>query len=181
MVGSLIPSVPVPNFLDLEQSIIPRERKKPVARKHGAAYEAFCRWAALPRKLRRPKTQEEFEKLWHLPANYVHHWKHREDFQAARLKYFWNWMFDRFPDVVYAIYQRALRKSSADARIFTELIGKKLETERPTPKISPFMMIGVAQEDITKLFIPKEYDKVVEKTVTLHKAKVEDAIEVESV
>lgn len=163
-------NLPIPDFLNVEKKLIPFERKRTME-KHEDAFKAFCRWAAQPEELRFPKTYKDFEIKWRLPKNYTHKWKEREDFQALRLKYFWNWMFDRFPDVVYAMYKRAIRSSSADARVFAELVGKKLETDKPVAQINPFVLVGVSQEKIDNLFVPKKYDEVMQKTIELGKAE----------
>lgn len=177
--------IPIPDFLQLGKKFDTRLRRRKKI-KHKSAYEAFCRWAALPQEVRKPATQSEFERIWKLPKGYISvKWKVREDFQAKRLKHFWNWMFDKFPDVVYSIYKRAVRNSSADARVFVEIIGKKLETDRPKSPVSPFFMIGVPQEKLDALFTPKEYDKAAEETINFYKKneKVENAeiIDVEKV
>jgi len=166
--------LPIPDFLNIDKKLIPQERHRAME-KHEDAYKAFCKWAALPQEVRIPQTQDEFEKKWMLPKGYTSKWKEKEDFQANRLKYFWNWMFDKFPDVVYAVYKRAIRNSARDATIFAQLIGKKLETEKPVAQINPFVLVGVPQERIDKLFVPKNYDKVYDKTIELNKSKAEEA------
>ena len=171
--------LPVLDFLEPSPRLRPEKRKAPITTKHSKAYLAFCKWSATPRDLRQPKTQLSFERKWHLPANYTQHWKEREDFQARRITYFWNWMFDRFPDVVYAIYRRAKRNSSTDAKIFADLIGKRLETEQPKVEMRPLILMGVPQERLDALFIPKAYDNAVQQTVSGMKAKVEEAEVVE--
>ena len=174
------PNLPIPDFLNLDKKLIPQQRHR-MMEKHEDAYNSFCKWAALPEDLRNPRTQQEFEHKWGLPKNYTSKWKEKEDFQATRLKHFWNWMFDKYPDVIYAIYRRAVRNSATDARIFAELVGKKLETERPVAQISPFILVGVPQEKLDSLFVPKSYDKVVSKTIELNKVRDADIIETEKI
>jgi hypothetical protein len=129
------------------------------SRKHDDAYEAYVKWAATPRSLREPKTAKEFEKIWHLPMAYTStSFTQRSDFQEKRMRFFWNWMYDRFPDVIYAVYRRAITNSTADARIFAEIIGKKLETDAPRAKMTPFVLVGVPQEKINELFVPENYE-----------------------
>ena len=128
--------------------------------KHKDAYEAYIKWAGTPRELREPKTIKEFEKLWHLPNTYVYgNFTNRSDFQERRMKFFWSWMFDRFPDVIYAVYRRAITNSTADAKIFAEIVGKKLETDAPRSKMTPFVLVGVPQEKINNLFVPEGYEE----------------------
>lgn len=128
--------------------------------KHDEAYEAFIQWSATPSKLREPKTMKEFEKVWKLPDRYTsNEFKRRADFHERRLKTFWDWMFDKFPDVIYAVYTRAITKSTADAKIFAELVGKRLEVDQPKSRMTPFVMVGVPQEKINNLFVPESYEE----------------------
>jgi len=166
--------IPLPDFLNVDKELVPRQRKRKKD-KHQDAYEEFCKWSATPKELREPKTQAEFASLWKLAPKYISNWKNNEDFQAKRLNYFWNWMFEKLPDVMYAIYRRAKRNSSADARIFTDIIGKRLETNAPKKEMTPFLMVGIPQDRVNNLFVPKGYDSAIKKTIELNKDKVEDA------
>lgn len=173
MAQTSLQGLPVPDFLNLDNKLIPkqRDRKKD---KHEEAYDAFCKWAAMPEEVRTPSTQVAFEKKWGLPRNYTSKWKEKEDFQAKRLKYFWNWMFDKFPDVVYAVYRRATRNSSSDAKIFAELVGKKLETDQPKTAMLPMIVMGVPQDKIDRLFTPQTIIDAADKTVkTIKKEEAE--------
>lgn len=127
-------------------------------------YDAYCKWLALPKDLRKPKKLYQFEDKWGLPRGYTQLFVEREDFQQRRLQYFWEWMMDLFPDVVYAIYKRATKNSSVDARAFAEIILKKLDVEKPRVQVSPMILMGVPQEKIDQLFIPKGYEDVKEIT-----------------
>lgn len=152
--------IPSPEFLRHEYAI----KKSPDSTliKHERAYEAFCRWSSLPKELRKPKTAKSFEEKWSLPRSYTEKFTQREDFRNKRLTYFWDWMMDNFPDVVYSMYKRAVsggKSSAADAKAFAELISKHLDIERPQTLIQPIALIGVPQEKIEKLFIPKGYEK----------------------
>ena len=136
-----------------------KPKKRMLTRKHAAAYSAFVKWSATPKAIRDPKSQADFEKRWSLPVNYTStFFKKREGYYDEQMKHFWTWMFDKFPDVVYAVYRRAVRNSTADAKIFTELIGKKIEESAPKRKIQPFMMIGIPQEKIDAMFVPESYE-----------------------
>ncbi len=171
-------SIPIPDFLNVEKKLIPQQRNRKME-KHKDAYEEFCKWAASPTELRDPSTQKEFESLWKLPRNYTSKWKEKEDFQAKRLNHFWNRLFDWYPDVVYAIYRRAKRNSTADAKVFSDIIGKRLEIDKPVGRMTPFVMVGVPQDKIDQLFIPQTYKKVTDQTIDLNKAEDGEVIEVE--
>ena len=67
-------------------------------------------------------------------------------------------MFDKFPDVIYAVYRRAVTNSTADARIFADIVAKKLDTDMPKTRMTPFVMVGIPQEKINDLFVPESYE-----------------------
>jgi hypothetical protein len=149
--------IPIPtNVSFLERAPEPRSAGEPLL-KHSEVYEKFCRWSALPKSSRKPKTIDMFEKKHNLPKNTTDRFRAREDFRNKRLTYFWDWMMDKFPDIVEAVYERAIRKSTADARIFAEIISHHIDVQKPESRITNFNLIGVPQEDIKKLFIPKGY------------------------
>jgi hypothetical protein len=127
------------------------------------AYEAYVRWAASPTALREPKTDKDFERLWKLPTDTVYmSFKKRPDFYERKMKCFWDWVFDRFPDVIHAVYRRAVQNSTADAKIFAELVAKRMEVQAPKPQMPPFMLIGVPQDKINALFVPEGYNESVD-------------------
>ncbi|MGW8289552.1 MAG: hypothetical protein ACWGNP_04700 [Candidatus Bathyarchaeia archaeon] len=136
-----------------------RKRKKSnfLTQERKEAYEAFLRWSATPKELREPKTEAEFERVWKLPASTIYQsFKQREDFHRRRMGYFWNWVFDKYPDVIHAVYRRAIQNSTADAKIFSELVAKKLESQTQTKaKMTPFMLVGIPQHKINALFTPE--------------------------
>ena len=176
----LLKNLPVPDFLEEENKVLYDASTSRVA-KHDKTYLKFCHWAALPTKQRNPPTQEEFELKYGLPHKYTTKFKARKDFQSLRIKYFWEWMFDNFPDVVYSIYQRA-KTSTADAKIFVDLIGKRLERREGKEKMQPLMILGVPQEKIDNLFVrkdyhPENYDGVVNKTIQTFKIEDGEAVE----
>lgn len=156
--------IPIPTIEHLTKTYVnntlTHSRKK--LPKWEREFDLFCRWAALPKNLRDPKTAVAFESKYTLPKNYTSIFKQHEDFQSKRLKYFYDWLFDLYPDVVYAVYKRALQKSSRDASIFVDLIGKQLETHKPQMTVAPMVIMGIPQEKINALFVPKDYDKVIE-------------------
>lgn len=147
--------IPIPDPSYLEKFPIPNESKR--ESKYEREYDAYCKWAALPREQRSPKKIIDFERKWGLPRTTTDDFRRREDFQQKRLGYFWDWMMDQFPDVVHAIYKRAIKNSPSDARVYAELIAKRLDVEKPKITVSPMVLIGVPQEKIDNLFIPKGF------------------------
>jgi hypothetical protein len=149
---------PEPSFFQPPKKIVKKQnRVKFKTNKRKKAYDAFVRWSATPKSLREPKTQAEFERVWKLPIGTVaSSFKTREDFHQKRMTHFWNWVFDKYPDVIHAVYRRAIQNSTADAKIFSELVSKRLETTSPTkPRMTPFMLVGVPQSKINALFTPE--------------------------
>lgn len=128
--------------------------------KYQKEYDAFCKWAALPKEERKPKTAAEFERKNFLPKGYTNYFKGRDDFMDKRLNYFWDWMMDLYPDVVHAVYKRSVsaKGSSKDAQIFIELLSKKLNLDKPKLQVQPMVLMGVPQDKIDALFTPKGYD-----------------------
>lgn len=134
-------------------------------KKYGKEYELFCEWAAMPKDLRKPKTAVEFEKRYLLPKSYTNYFKSREDFRDKTLTYFWNWMMDIYPDVVYAVYKQSVdNKNMKAAAIFLELISKKMNLDKPRVQVQPMVLMGVPQEKIDALFVPKDYDNIADIT-----------------
>ena len=127
--------------------------------KYKDQYELFCKWAALPKLERKPPTAVAFEKKYMLPKNYTEYFKSRNDFTDKRLNYFWEWMMELYPDVVHAVYKRAVSKGgSKDAQIFIELLSKKMQLDRPKVQVQPMVLMGVPQDKIDALFVPKGYE-----------------------
>lgn len=127
--------------------------------KYEREYDAFCRWSALPKDQRKPRKLKDFEKKWKIPQNYTEKFRLREDFEDRRLKYFWEWMMDRFPDVVQNIY-KASDKNMKASQIFVDLIAKHIKIEKPPVNVPNMMLVGVPQEKIDSLFVPKGYENV---------------------
>ena len=133
--------------------------------KYEREFDLYCHWAALPKDLRKPKTTKAFEIRYSLPYGYAIYFRNHEQFQARRLKYFWEWLFDLYPDVVYSIYKRAMKKSSKDAQIFVDIVNKQMEKDRPRMNVAPMVIMGIPQDKIDKLFTPKNYEKVLDATL----------------
>jgi hypothetical protein len=79
------------------------------------------------------------------------------------MKYFWDWVMDKYPDVLHAVYRRAIQNSTADAKIFSDIVAKRMEMLVPQKqKMTPFMLVGVPQEKINALFTPEGYEEAQE-------------------
>ena len=149
--------IPDPSFLK-EDNKGTRDGKMT---KYDTAYEKFCQWSALPKRLREPKTIVAFELKWKLPKTSSFQFKERKDYDNKRRAYFWKWMNDVYPDVVDTLYLQATVKGNINAaKFFAELVAKHEEVERPAAIIQPLTIIGVPQERIEKLFVPKKYEDV---------------------
>lgn len=126
--------------------------------KYKKEYEKFCQWSALPKDERKLKSAAAFEKKYRIPIGYTNKFRLRKDYQTKRLEYFWEWMFEKLPDVVLAMYKRAVKNSSVDARYFAEMISKHMDIEQPAQQLQNFFLVGVSQEKINGLFTPKKFD-----------------------
>lgn len=156
-----VEGVPVPDMSYLEQLPETNEVSSTMS-KHAKTFEIFCKWASLPKNEREPRTEVAFAMKYGLPKNYTIEFKKRKEFQQKRLFYFWDWMMDKFPDIVMAVYKRAMKKSTTDARIFADIMAKKLSYEKTPSQITNFMLVGVSQDKLNKLFTPKSLDKVLD-------------------
>ncbi len=170
----LLKNIPSPDYLTTKTKVKVRKQNQPFD-KHGEAYEEFCKWMSYPKEIRQPPTQMEFEAKWGLSKNYTSHWKERDDFRAKWLKGFWRWTINKYPDVVYAVYRRAVQKSTADAKLFSDIVGQELDVKKEKEggnKLQPIFMVGIPQEAIDKFAgIPKGYGEVADKTIEAHKSK----------
>ena len=153
---------PEPDFFKPPK--IKKTTRKTKLVKHASAYEAFVKWSATPKKLREPKTVKEFEKVWKLPKNYTSsRFRKKRDLHEKKMKYFWDWVMDKYPDVLYAVYQRAVTNSTADAKIFSDIVAKRMDAVAPIKsKMTPFMLVGVPQEKINALFTPEGVEEAEE-------------------
>lgn len=155
--------IPSPDYLKklVKQTENPNSpQRTSELRKYEREYDLFCRWSALPKELREPKTAVEFERKYQLPKAYTTILKQREDFRNRMLTYFWEWMFDLYPEVVHSIYKRAVGKSDKAAQIFVDLMSKQMEANKPRMNVAPMVLVGVPQDKINELFTPKEYQDV---------------------
>jgi len=128
--------------------------------KHARSYDAYCRWAALPKAARNPKTAILFEKKWRVPKGYTGAFRNREDFIEKTTRYHFDWVMDNWPDVMDAIYKRAVRNSSADAKMYAEIVAKHIDFGKPQNVVQPFILVGVDQSRINELFVPRDYQKL---------------------
>lgn len=166
-------NLPMPDFLKPKKELKPSIRKRRKD-KHEKAFQAYARWMAKPSELREPKTKNAFMRLWKLPLNYSHRWEKDEEFQRLRYKHFWDWMFGLLPDIAHAAFKRAMRTergSSQDAKLLMELIGKKIDVDRPTQRVQPFFLVGVDQSKIEQLFTPREYVDAATDTLKLERKR----------
>jgi len=162
-----ITKIPIPDvsYLIKQNSNVGRSESKPLT-KYAKEFDKFCEWSALPKDLRKPKTAMEWERRNLMPKGYTNYFKSREDYMNKRLTYFWNWMMDLYPDVVYAVYQRASHAKGSDkaAGIFIDLLSKKMNLDKPQVQIQPMVLLGVPQERIDALFVPKGYQEAIDAT-----------------
>jgi hypothetical protein len=158
---STIP-IPDPSFLTKaykKSSDIERKEHKELT-KYEREYDAFCRWNALPDDERNPKTIVAFEKKWKIPKGYTAYFRNRDDYRERQLRYFWDWMMEKWPNVVQSIYRGAVKGSSAQAKTFAELIAKHTDLDKPQTTIQNLTLIGVPQDRINALAVPQGYEKV---------------------
>jgi hypothetical protein len=86
--------------------------------------EIFCRfveWCALPKKVREPRTQGEFARMYGLHIDTLTDWKKREGFQEEVDRYRISYFREFASDIYYALVQRALTGNVAAVRLYAEI------------------------------------------------------------
>lgn len=100
----------------------------------------FVRWYALPRKLRRPETQEGLAEQIGIHKDTFANWKRRTGFWDEVAIYSNKYFRSHAPDVFYALVQHAKKTGDPSAvKLFAELFegfGKKIEVRNTTPKMT---------------------------------------------
>lgn len=165
--GMSLANIPVPEFLTKNQKV-KRKKKNRQKDKHGDAFVAYAKWFATPSDKRDPPTKKEFMKIWKLPPHYVYNWEDDEEFLHMVDRHYWRWLYGLLPDITQAAFERAVsrtRGSSQDAKLLMELIGKRMQINKPATRIQPFFLIGVDQNKIEDLFTPKKYIEAAEVTL----------------
>lgn len=165
--GITLANIPIPEFLKRDQKIVPKKRNRKKD-KHYDAFLAYAKWYSLPSDQREPATKREFIKIWKLPPSYVYNWEDDEEFLSLVDKHFWRWLYSKLPDIAEASFQRAISKtrgSAQDTKILLELIGKRVDVNKPATRIQPFFLVGVDQNKIEELFTPTEYIEAAEVTL----------------
>lgn len=155
--------IPIPSPAVLRQIPRYKQSSKTVTKynTHEKAYDAFCKWIVLPESLRKPKKIYQFELKWDLPKRTTEYFREREDFDQRRMRYFWEWVMDKAPTVVETLYKKATREGNVTAaRVYMELLSKKMDQVKPKLPVSSMMIVGIPQEKIDKLFTPKEYENI---------------------
>lgn len=67
---------------------------------------------------------------------------------------------DMLPDVVESQYKLAMKNgNTAAAKFFADLISKNEVLDAPVQKVQPFVLVGVPQDKIDQLFVPRGYEK----------------------
>ena len=130
--------------------------------KYEREYDAYCRWASLPEQERKPKTAAAFETKWKVAKGYSSEFRTRADFKQKVIGYWYEWLLEKWPTVAYAAYQQAVKGNSQHIKIFSDLIAKYMDIEKPKATIQPFMIVGVSQDKINSLFVPDDIKEVVE-------------------
>lgn len=83
----------------------------------------FQLWLALPKKLRRPKTQGELANLLGANEATLSDWKKLDGFQEEVNKWIKAFTVDDVADVVAAVASKAKKGSKGHAELFLELAG----------------------------------------------------------
>ncbi len=84
----------------------------------------FVTWYATPRQFRKPKTQKEFADLIGVCVDILTDWKRHPEFQKLVYQTMSEWIKDRVPDAIGALYKKVIQKGhSKDVETFLRLSG----------------------------------------------------------
>jgi transcriptional regulator with XRE-family HTH domain len=107
--------------------------------RHTDEYLEFISWMAVPSNIREPKTQSQLAKKLGVGPDTLSEWKQRESFFDSVMKKRKLWCRERTPDVIYALYNRAVKTGNAPevklwlqmSEDWSERIITKPESKRP--------------------------------------------------
>lgn len=98
----------------------------------------FVRWFGLPRKLRKPETQEKLGEKIGIHKDTFANWKRRAGFWKEVSLYSNNYFLSHAPDVYYALVQYAIRTGDPSAvKLYAQRFegwSEKIRTEDETPE-----------------------------------------------
>lgn len=97
-----------------------------------AGFLRFIDWMATPKHLREPEYQKDFAIQIGVSEDTLTDWKkHPQFFQLMQLRIS-NWIKERVPDVIGALYENASNKGRAkDVEMFLRLAGILTQKENP--------------------------------------------------
>ena len=102
--------------------------------------EIFCQWSSLPfvaRKKMGVPTQKDFAKKYKVNSQTLTAWKHRDDFEIKREKHMKSWTRELTPNVLKAMYDKAVRMDGWDHPKYIELWLQYVEGWNPRAKPEP--------------------------------------------
>lgn len=76
-------------------------------------YSQFVNWYSLPEHLRDPRTQRDFAKEYRVNEHTLVEWKNSENFHNDCVSATREWAQDKYPNVMYALYRKAVKDGSA--------------------------------------------------------------------
>ncbi|MDO8604369.1 MAG: phBC6A51 family helix-turn-helix protein [bacterium] len=127
----------------------------------------FVRWFGLPRKLRKPETQEKLGEKIGIHKDTFANWKRRAGFWKEVSLYSNNYFLSHAPDVYYALVQYAIKTGDPSAvKLYAQRFegwSEKIRTEDETPEkeLDPELKsaIALAIKNIGLASILKNYEQ----------------------
>jgi transcriptional regulator with XRE-family HTH domain len=102
-------------------------------------YIAFIKWTAQPSAAREPATQKALAGKLEVSPSTLSNWMARDDFHERVAKEADNWVLEKTPNVLNALYERIMREGrGSDVRVWLEYVNEmeeKLGISEEKPKV----------------------------------------------
>jgi len=106
--------------------------------RHPLEYDQFVLWVATPEPLREPHTQSKLAEKFGVGDDTLSEWKQREGFWDDVRREIHSWGKNRTPNVVHALYKKAISGKAAEVKLWLQYIdgfSEKSVTQFEPPRL----------------------------------------------
>ncbi len=104
--------------------------------KNEATYSQFVMWMSLPDQMKKPATQGEFSKQYHISEVTLSTWKYRDGFWEEVKRIRKSWGQELIPNVILGLYKNAKFEGKAsEVKLFLQLFDDFKEKNDTTVNI----------------------------------------------